>query len=75
MRSRAHVLRCTALTEKHASHAAVRQFTELVLTSYPTLVVPGSVRTAASRATARPEGSASAPGTRRQSPTTRQRSA
>ena len=63
------------LTEKHASHATVREFTELVTTSYPTIVAPGPVRTAASQATAHREASPSSDGTRRQSPETQQRSA
>lgn len=64
-----------SLTEKHASHTAVRQFAELVSKSCPTLVLPGLVRTGASRGMARPEASASATGTHRQSPGTQQRSA
>jgi tetratricopeptide (TPR) repeat protein len=64
-----------SITEHHASHAAVREFAELVSTSYPTLIVPGSVRTAASQGTARRAASASGPDTRPRSPVTRQRSA
>lgn len=64
-----------SITERHASHEAVRAFTELVSKSYPTLILPGMVRTAASPATARPATSASEPGTRPLSPATHQRSA
>jgi tetratricopeptide (TPR) repeat protein len=64
-----------AISEQHASHAAVRQFAELVGSSYPTLVLPGSVRTAASRGSVPREASASAPGTRPRSPAIQQRSA
>jgi hypothetical protein len=64
-----------SLTEQHASHSAVREFTELVRTSHPTLAPPGLIRTDANRGTARHEASASAPGTRPRSPEIQQRSA
>lgn len=64
-----------SLTERHASHSAVREFTELVSTSYPKLGIQGPARTAANRPTARLEASASVPGTRPLSPETQQRSA
>jgi hypothetical protein len=60
------------ITERHAKHSAVREFTELVGTSYPTLAIP---RTAASQGTARLGVSASGPGTPPLSPETQQRSA
>jgi hypothetical protein len=63
------------LTENYATHQAVLEFTDLVTRSYPTLVVPVSVRTAATPATARREASASVPGTRPRSLETQQRSA
>jgi hypothetical protein len=64
-----------SLTVRHASHAAVREFGELVRTSYPTLTVSTMVRTGASPGTAHRAASASAPGTRPRSPQTQQRSA
>jgi hypothetical protein len=59
----------------HATHAAVREFSELVSTSYPTLAVPGAARTGANQGTARPAASPSAAETRPRSPGIQQRSA
>lgn len=64
-----------ALIKQHGTHPLVREFGELVRVSYPTLTLPGIVRTAANLTTARPEGSASGPGTRPRSRLTDQRSA
>jgi tetratricopeptide (TPR) repeat protein len=64
-----------SISERHSSHGSVREFTELLRVSYPTLALPGSVRTDASRATARLEASASALGTPPLSLETQQRSA
>jgi hypothetical protein len=65
----------SSLTERAAPHRSVREFGELVRTSYPTLIAPGLARTAASPRTARHEGSASSFGTPGRSQETRQRSA
>lgn len=64
-----------SLSERHASHAAVRAFTELVGESYPTLAIAGPARTVATPTSRHRAGSASAPGTPSRSPRTQQRSA
>lgn len=59
-----------------ASHPSVMAFTELVRSSYPTLLAPAQARTVAiPPPRARLEGSASGPGTLLRSPATRRRSA
>lgn len=64
-----------SLVERHAAHVAVREFTALISTSYPTLIISGEVRTVASQGRARLVASASAPGTRPRSPGIQRRSA
>jgi tetratricopeptide (TPR) repeat protein len=64
-----------SLTLGHARHSAVRQFTELLRSSYPTLWSPPAPRTPANLGTAHHEASASALDIRQQSQPTHQRSA
>lgn len=64
-----------SLAEKHEQDQAVRDFTDFVQRSYPTLTLPGAVRTDANQETARLEVFASVPDTLRQSPGTQRRSA
>lgn len=64
-----------SLALKHAEHPSVREFTELLHSSYPALWTPPTPRTVASQETARHEASASAPDIPQQSQPTHQRSA
>ncbi|WP_193441274.1 hypothetical protein [Actinosynnema sp. ALI-1.44] len=64
-----------SLALKHSEHPSVRQFTELLHSSYPTLWTPPTPRMAANQEKARHEESASAPDIPQQSRSTRQRSA
>lgn len=64
-----------SLAEKHAQDQAVQDFANLIQRSYPTLTLPGPVRTDANQGTARLEVFASVPDTLRQSRGTQQRSA
>lgn len=57
------------------ANASVRAFTDLMQESYPTLLIPGHARMDASSGKVLLATSASEPGTRPQSPETRQRSA
>ncbi|OLF17409.1 hypothetical protein [Actinophytocola xanthii] len=64
-----------SLVEKAPGHSSVREFAALLEQAHPLAITPGGARTAANRATARLEASASGPRTPRQSPQTRTRSA
>lgn len=64
-----------SLATSHASHSSVLEFTELIRTSYPLLLIPEQARKDASQQKALLEASESAVDTQKQSQTTRQRSA